>query len=109
VTGEKPRADTVSEKVKGLIEDQYLFVGIFTRRDKIAKKNEWTTSNWVIDEKAYALGKGKKLILFREKGVASIGGIQGDYEYIDFSRDNLEGAIIRLLKMFNLSNNGLVT
>jgi len=51
VTGEKPKADSISEKVKTLIEEQSVFVGIFTRRDKIARKSEWTTSAWVIDEK----------------------------------------------------------
>jgi hypothetical protein len=102
-TGEKPRAERISEKVKKLIEAQYLFVGVFTRRDKIARKNEWTTSAWIIDEKAYAVGKNKKLILFKEDGVGSIGGLQGDYEYIDFSRETLQIALVKLLEMFELS------
>jgi hypothetical protein len=107
VTGEKPRADRISDKVKSLIEQQSVFVGLFTRRDKIARKTEWTTSAWVIDEKAYAVGLQKPLILLKEQGVNSIGGIQGDYEYIEFSRDALEKAIIKLIKLFNLTNNGL--
>ena len=107
VTGERPRADTISSKVKQLIDGQQLFVGIFTRRDKIARKNEWTTSAWVIDEKAYALGKQKPLILLKETGVGSIGGLQGDYEYIEFSRDALHSLVIKLLQLFELSNRGL--
>ncbi len=107
VTGEKPRADKISEKVKGLIEQQSIFAGIFTRRDKIARKPEWTTSAWVIDEKAYAVGLQKRLILLKEQGVNSIGGIQGDYEYIEFSRDELERTIITLMKLFILKNEGL--
>ena len=90
MTGEKPRAASISEKVKRLIEEQSTFVGVFTRRDKIARKSEWTTSAWVLDEKAYALGRQKPLILLKEQGVGSIGGIQGDYEYIEFSREALE-------------------
>jgi hypothetical protein len=109
ITGEKPRADRISEKVKEMIEGQFLFIGVFTRRDKIARKNEWTTTSWVIDEKAYAVGKGKKMILFKEKGVSSIGGIQGDYEYIEFSREQLHEIIIRLLGMFNISVNGFAS
>ena len=66
VTGEKPKAERISEKVKKLIEEQQLFVGVFTRRDKIARKKEWTTTPWVVDEKAYAVGKGKKLILVKD-------------------------------------------
>jgi hypothetical protein len=103
VTGEKPKTDRISDKVKDAIDNQYLFVGIFTRRDKIARKNEWTTSPWVIDEKAYAVGKGKKLVLLKEELVGSIGGIQGDYEYINFSRDHLEELVLKLLSLFNIS------
>jgi hypothetical protein len=107
VTGEQPKADSVSEKVKRLIDEQEIFVGVFTRRDKIARKSEWTTSAWVIDEKAYALGRQKRLILLKEVGVGSIGGIQGDYEYHEFSRDNLGELALRLLQLFDLRNQGL--
>lgn len=107
VTGEKPKADQISEKVKRLIEDQSIFVGVFTRRDKIARKPEWTTSTWVIDEKAYALGRRKPLILLKEAGVGSIGGIQGDYEYIEFDRNSLEEVSIKLIQLFDLTNSGL--
>lgn len=107
VTGERPKADRISDKVKGLIEQQSIFAGVFTRRDKIARKAEWTTSAWVIDEKAYALGRQKPLILLKEQGVNSIGGIQGDYEYIEFSRESLEALAVKLIQLFNLTNNGL--
>jgi hypothetical protein len=107
VTGEKPKADRISDKVKGLIEQQAVFVGIFTKRDKIARKQEWTTSTWVIDEKAYALGRQKPLILIKEQGVVSIGGIQGDYEYFEFTRDRLELLAVKLIGLFSLTNNGL--
>jgi hypothetical protein len=101
-TGEKPRADRISEKVKGLIDGQYIFVGVFTRRDKISHKNEWTTTSWVLDEKAYAVGKNKKLVLIKEEGVGSIGGIQGDHEFIEFGRDHLEVLLVRLMQVFDI-------
>jgi hypothetical protein len=107
VTGEQPKADYISEKVKKSIEEQQIFVGIFTRRDKIVKKPEWTTSAWVIDEKAYALGRQKRLILLKENGVGSIGGIQGDYEYLSFSRDKLGDLATGLLRFFEVTNRGL--
>jgi hypothetical protein len=102
VTGEKPQAARVSDKVKRLIEGQHMFVGVFTRRDKIARRQEWTTSPWIIDEKAYAYAKGKKLVLLREDGVQSIGGIQGDYEFIKFSRDRLHLLGRALLDLFDI-------
>jgi hypothetical protein len=105
-TGEKPRADRISDKVKDLIDAQYMFIGIFTRRDKLVGKNEWNTSAWIIDEKAYA-SRSKKLILLKETGVESIGGIQGDHEYIEFSRDKLGQTVIALLQLFKLKTDGL--
>ncbi len=107
VTGEKPKADRISSKIKERIERQHLFVGVFTRRDKIQGKDEWTTSAWVIDEKAYATGREKKLILFKEEGVGSIGGIQGDYEYVEFSRGNLEKIPLSLIELFQVNVTGL--
>jgi hypothetical protein len=107
VTGDKPKADSISDKVKREIDDQEIFVGVFTRRDKIARKPEWTTSAWLIDEKAYAIGRRKKLILIKEAGVGSIGGIQGDYEFLEFTRDDLSSLLIRLLRLFEVSVSGL--
>lgn len=107
VTGEKPRADRISEKVKTLLEEQHVFLGIFTRRDKIAGRKGYTTSPWVIDEKAYALAKGKKLVLLKEDGVESIGGIQGDHEFIVFSRGELHLLLVKLLAVFDINVTGL--
>jgi hypothetical protein len=107
VSGQKPKADRISNKIKQLIDGQLFFIGVFTCRYKIEAKREWMPSLWIVDEKAYAVGKGKKLILFREKGLSSIGGIQGDYEYIEFSRDRLQDITIELLSMFEFLVKGL--
>ncbi|MGB5105333.1 MAG: hypothetical protein WBP29_11970 [Candidatus Zixiibacteriota bacterium] len=106
-TGEKPRADKISDKVKRLIDKHRVFVGIFTCRDKIARKKKWTTSTWVVEEKAYAIGKRKRLILLRENGVETIGGLQGDYEYIDFDRQKIHLAIIKILQLFEIESKGI--
>jgi len=100
LTGEKPRAATVSRKVRDRIEQSDVFVGVFTRRDKIEGKLDWATSPWIIDEKAYALAKGKRLVLLREEGVSSIGGLQGDYEYLQFDRTEMADVLIRLVETF---------
>ena len=107
LTGERPKADRISEKVKRMIDGQHMFVGIFTRRDKIEGRNAWTTSAWVLDEKAYAYGKGRKLILLKEADVDSIGGIQGDYEFLPFTRENFHEVIVKLIQLFSLSVKGL--
>jgi hypothetical protein len=100
ITGEKPQATTISKKVTDRIDQADIFVGIFTRRDKIENKKEWSTSPWVIEEKVYAYVKRKKLILILENGVGSIGGILGDYEYLRFNRDKLADLIIHLAEIY---------
>jgi len=107
VTGEKPVAERISEKVKKLIEANHLFVGIFTRRDRLVGKRKWNTSAWVIEEKTYASARDKKLILLRETDVDSIGGLHGDYEYIEFSRETLDDAILKLLQLFVISTSSI--
>lgn len=102
LSGETPKADAISNKIKERIDLSDFFVGIFTRRDKLAGKQKWTTSSWIIDEKAYAVGKNKKLVLLREQGVESIGGLQGDYEYIEFSRSALEKALLSVVELFDI-------
>jgi hypothetical protein len=101
LTGEKPRAERISEKVKRRIDASEALVGLFTRRDKFQDRDEWGTSPWLIDEKAYALAKGKKLVLLKESGVSNIGGLQGDAELVPFDRAELAEAIVRLIEMFH--------
>jgi len=106
VTGERPRADRISEKVKRLIDAQPVFIGLYTRLDKIARKNDWTASPWVIDEKAFAVAKRKKLVLIKETGISSIGGIQGDYEYVEFDRKELHELVLKVVRLFSFNVEG---
>ncbi len=102
VTGEKPRAKNVSAKVKERIDACDTFVGVFTRQDKLSGKEQWIASPWIIDEKAYALAKGKRLVLIKEDGVANIGGLQGDYEYLPFDRGKLVDLVFRMMEVFRV-------
>jgi tetratricopeptide (TPR) repeat protein len=45
--------------------------------------------------KAFAIAENKRVLIFVEEGVEDIGGIQGDLEYIRFSRDNFASALIK--------------
>jgi tetratricopeptide (TPR) repeat protein len=96
-SGQRPEGRPVSEKVKERIRAADVFVGFFTRREKIASRDEWTTSSWVIEEKAMAVELGKPLLLFVEDGVREIGGLQGDYEYVSFSRKKLHEAFLKAI------------
>ncbi len=92
-SGKKAEAVGISEKVRFRIKESEFFIGIFTRREQTGD-GKYTTSSWVIEEKSFALAQGKKVLIFLEKGVDDIGGMQGDLEYIRFDRDNFGDALI---------------
>jgi hypothetical protein len=95
-SGKRPEPKGISDKVKERIHAAELFVGIFTRHLQ-QEDGSYSTSAWIVDEKATALAAGKRLLLFVEDGVEEFGGLQGDYEYIPFERDNLGEALIRAM------------
>ena len=95
-SGKRAEPRGVSDKVRARIEAAEVFVGIFTRRG-VLSDGCYSTSPWIVEEKGAAISGGKKLLLFVEDGVNEFGGLQGDYEYIPFSRDNLGPALITTL------------
>lgn len=95
-TGLRAEPRGVSDKVRERINAAELFVGIFTRRDK-KEDGTFSTSAWTIEEKATALAAGKKLLLFVEDGVTEFGGLQGDYEYVRFDRDDFGSALVHAM------------
>ncbi len=95
-SGKRAEPKGISDKVKERIQAAELFVGIFTRRQQ-QQDGSFSTSTWTIEEKATALAAGKRLLLFIENGVREFGGLQGDYEYIPFERNNLGEALIHAM------------
>ena len=111
-TGEKAQNKSIAGKVKERIDRNDVFIGIFTIERLLAGKNiaswfkkskqyEFTTSNWVLQESGYAIGKGKELIFLVEKGIARFPELQGDAELIYFTHDKagLNEALLKLLDM----------
>jgi hypothetical protein len=98
ITGEKPSADSISEKVKERIHKSPCVIIVLTRREKL-KSGEYDTSGWLIQEAAYSLAKEKRLILMVEEGVKNYGGIQGDLEEIRFNREDISDALLKLQEM----------
>lgn len=98
ITGERAEASEIHAKVKRRILDAEYFVGIFTRRHKIEDKQLWTTTEWVVQELAFAAANKKKLIILREEGLIDFAGLQGNLEYIEFNRETLHLASIKLLQ-----------
>jgi tetratricopeptide (TPR) repeat protein len=114
-SAERADVESVSEKVRSLIDQSEVFVGIFTRRHPVYRfRGRWTTAAnalkgslrastwsappWVLQESGYALKGKKALILFRETDV-EIPGLQGDLEYIDWDPHKPATALQRASEM----------
>lgn len=98
ISGKTAKAEDVDDKIKGMINVSDGIIVIFTR-DQELKRGGWTTSVWLTDEKAYALGQSKQVILFFEDCIsqAQRKGIQGDLEYVQFNREYLADAFLEVI------------
>lgn len=102
---ERAEPSTLTDKVLRIARDKNLFIGICTSKEKVVPLATFTrawpirifsnpkpelvatkTSDWIIQEIGMAIGIGMKTILLYEKGLRSPGGLQGNTEYIEFSR-----------------------
>jgi len=59
----------------------------------------FTTSNWVIQESGYAIGRSKEIILLVERGVDKFPELQGDREVIFFDRTSLDAPLLKLYEI----------
>lgn len=108
----------LADKVKRLIQDKNVFIGICTTKEgvvdpghlrkslfngRVLKVNEehlfWKTSDWIIQEIGLAIGRGMELVLLVERGLRQPGGLQGNLEYIPFERRTPEKSFGKLLEM----------
>lgn len=96
LVGSEPGSGSVSEKVKGKIDDADVVVGIMTADEKDAD-GQWSASKWIRDELAYALADSERVVIrMIENGCDTAGRIFGDREYIPFNRADLAPALINL-------------
>lgn len=102
-TGERAQNKSIAEKVRDRISESDVFAGIFTCDKKIntakgifSRGKDYTTSNWVIQESGFALGRDKPLILIVEEGIYKFPELQGDLELIYFNRNDLEQPFVKL-------------
>ena len=116
-TAAPAEVESVSKKVRDMIDASDVFVGILTRRYPVYKLETrlkaacqtligqlpvetWTAPSWVMQESGYALKGGRKLVLFRESGV-EVPGLQGDLEYITYDPTKPADAFQRASEMIN--------
>lgn len=108
----------LSEKVLELMEGKNLFIAICTVKelvtvpDKLKKilfnrnmlkvksdELEKKTSDWVIQEIGVAVGRKMDVILLLEEGIRNPGGLQGDMDYIAFTRDEPSKSFNKIIEM----------
>lgn len=108
----------LSQKVREKMQGKNLFIGICTakeraidpaklrpvvlQRDKLAapaQEFEAKTSDWMLQEIGCACGREMNLIILLEEGLRKPGGLQGDVEYIPFSRGAADESHNKLLEM----------
>jgi len=117
---EAAEVQSVSAKVRALIDKSDVFVGIFTRRHPIyvppvgvsgawkvlrgirPTANSWSAPAWVLQESGYALQRlgPTRLILLREPEV-EIPGLQGDLEYVPFIPEKPAEVFSKLSEMIH--------
>jgi hypothetical protein len=116
-SAEQGEVESVSQKVRSLIDESEVFVGIFTKRHPAYRfqgrwatamaalkgslsPSTWSAPPWVLQESGYALKGNKDLILFRETDV-EIPKLQGDLEYIPYEPRNPAPALQRASEMIS--------
>jgi hypothetical protein len=116
-TAERAEVESVSKKVRDMIDASDVFVGIFTQRWPVYenrlslraairfalglyKVERWVAPPWVIQESGYALkaiAAKRKMILFREKGV-ELPSLQGTWSISNLMRRILRRRSKRLAR-----------
>lgn len=98
--GEKPEFDFIEEKIKRRIDENDIFIAISTCDKELLSEEggqkKYSTSNWVMQESGYAIGKEKKCIFLVEQGVYKFSNLQGSLEYIKFNREQLSDAFTNI-------------
>jgi tetratricopeptide (TPR) repeat protein len=114
---EAAEVESVSVKVRKMIDAKDAFVGFFTKKYPVyqfgsnfrnaislargrLRPEKWSAPAWVLQESGYAISARKKLILLREDDV-DIPGLQGDLEYIPFDPRNPSAIFSKLSEMIN--------
>lgn len=121
-SAEQAEPKVLAQKVKEKMANKDIFIGICTKKEivldpkvvysllpwfsvvKANKKNlTWKTSDWILQEAAYAIGQGKSIILLIEKGVRNPEPFQTNHEYIIFERNNIAADVLNKLTQMLIS------
>lgn len=109
----------ISEKIREFINSNDIYIGLLTRRFPLCEfptsflarirhvlsasaPLQWSTSEWVVEEIGYAIGKDRPVVLLVEEGVVfPTADLDADTEWVSFNRDNLAASQTRLTQMIS--------
>lgn len=115
--GKEGQIRPISEKVRELILRHEIYIGILTKRHPIWEAptswqerwlyplgsytpKKWTTSEWVIEEVGFAIGKGRRTLLLIENDVNfPTTDLDGDTQWVPFNRENLSASQTEISQM----------
>jgi hypothetical protein len=99
ITGKPAKPKQVDEKVQGLISKTDGTIIIFSRDKKLENSEYWTTSDWLVGELSFAMGKEKPYLIFYDECIdpEERGGMHGTYEYIPFNRECLDDSLLKAI------------
>lgn len=108
----------LSEKVREKMEGKNLFIGICTNKEFVinpkslkqsfiprnylkAKREEFSpkTSDWIIQEIGFAMGRNMDIILLIQEGLKNPGEFQGNIEKIYFNTNSPEECVTKIIQM----------
>lgn len=70
-------------------------------RDAQKADGTYTTSPWLLEEKGAALALEKPIVLMVENGVTDVGGLQGDWQRIEFGERGFLIAALQAVEQLN--------
>lgn len=95
VLGETFGGIKVSKGVQGSIEDAWFVIAILPCETKV-NDDTWRTSEWMMQELAYAEARKKDFLILLENGVRFTNGILGDVECLPFETDKFDSVLVPL-------------
>lgn len=103
IDGKADQLGSISQAILEKIGISDLVAIVMTRRDK-KENGQYTTTAWLLEEKGAAVALGKEVAMFVEEGVDQndIGGLQGDAQRFNFTRNNFLKNALNFVKIIEL-------
>ena len=96
ITGEEANTYISDAILDRIARCEYFLCLMTPRTQKV--DGTFTTSPWLLEEKGAALALRKRVVLMVQTGVTDVGGLQGDYQRIEFSEKEFLKAALQAVR-----------